>query len=54
MSENNADRVKKIIISQLNVSEEQVNPEARFMHDRGADALDPAELVMALALEVHE
>ena len=41
MSENNADRVKKIIISQLNVSEEQVTPEASFIDD----------LVMALEEE---
>ena len=30
MSENNADRVKKIIISQLNVSEEQVTTRGQF------------------------
>ena len=46
MSENNADRVKKIIISQLNVSEEQVTPEASFIDDLGADSLDTVELVM--------
>ena len=32
MSENNADRVK-IIVSQLNASEEQVTPEASFIDD---------------------
>ena len=51
MSENNADRVKKIIISQLNVSEEQVTPEANFIDDLGADSLDQVELVMALEEE---
>ena len=51
MSENNADRVKKIIISQLNVSEEQVTPEASFIDDLGADSLDQVELVMALEEE---
>ena len=51
MSENNADRVKKIIISQLNVSEEQVTPEASFRDDLGADSLDQVELVMALEEE---
>ena len=58
MSENNADRVKKIIISQLNVSEEQVTPEANFIDDLGADSLDQVELVMALEEEfgtdIHE
>ena len=51
MSENNADRVKKIIISQLNVSEEQVTPEASFIDDLGADSLDQVEPVMALEEE---
>ena len=51
MSDNNADRVKKIIVSQLNVSEEQVTPEASFIDDLGADLLDQVELVMALEEE---
>ena len=51
MSDNNADRVIKIIISQLNVSEEQVTPEANFIDDLGADSLDQVELVMALEEE---
>ena len=51
MSDNNAERVKKIIISQLNVSEEQVTPEANFIDDLGADSLDQVELVMALEEE---
>ena len=51
MSDNNADRVKKIIISQLNVSEEQVTPGANFIDDLGADSLDQVELVMALEEE---
>ena len=54
MSENNADRVKKIIISQLNVSEEQVTPEASFIDDLGADSLDQVELVMALEEDFEE
>ena len=51
MSESNADRVKKIIVSQLNVSEEQVTPEASFIDDLGADSLDTVELVMAFEEE---
>ena len=46
-----ADRVKKIIVDQLNVNEEQVTPEANFMDDLGADSLDTVELVMALEEE---
>ena len=51
MSDNNADRVKKIIVSQLNVSEEQVTPRAAYIDDLGADSLDQVELVMALEEE---
>ena len=51
MSDKSADRVKKIIVSQLNVSEEQVTPEASFIADLGADSLDQVELVMALEEE---
>ena len=51
MSDSNADRVKKIIISQLNVSEEQVTPEANFIDDLGADSLDTVELIMAIEEE---
>ncbi|OUU27339.1 MAG: acyl carrier protein [Verrucomicrobia bacterium TMED44] len=54
MSENNANRVKKIIISQLNVSEEQVTPAASFIDDLGADSLDQVELVMALEEEFDD
>ena len=51
MSDTNAERVKKIIVSQLNVSEEQVLPEASFIDDLGADSLDTVELVMAFEEE---
>ena len=45
------DRVKKVVIEQLNVEEEQVKPEANFQQDLGADSLDTVELVMALEEE---
>ena len=51
MSENLEDRIKKIIVDQLNVNEEQVTPEASFVDDLGADSLDTVELVMALEEE---
>lgn len=44
-------RVKKIVIEQLEVEEEQVTPEANFANDLGADSLDTVELVMALEEE---
>ena len=45
------ERVKKIIIEQLGVAEEQVTNEASFVDDLGADSLDTVELVMALEEE---
>ncbi|HCX86966.1 MAG TPA: acyl carrier protein [Gammaproteobacteria bacterium] len=45
------DRVKKIVVEQLGVSEDQVTPEASFVDDLGADSLDTVELVMALEEE---
>ena len=42
-----ADKVKKIVVEQLGVSEDQVTPEAKFIEDLGADSLDQVELVMA-------
>ena len=44
-------RVRKIIIDQLGVKEEQVTNEASFVEDLGADSLDTVELVMALEEE---
>lgn len=46
-----ADKVKKIIVEQLGVSEDQVTPEAKLIEDLGADSLDTVELVMALEEE---
>ena len=45
------DRIKKIIVEQLDVEEEDVKPESSFVDDLGADSLDTVELVMALEEE---
>ena len=45
------ERVKKIVVEQLGVKEEEVNLEASFVDDLGADSLDTVELVMALEEE---
>jgi acyl carrier protein len=45
------EKVKKIIVDQLGVDEAEVNPEAKFIDDLGADSLDTVELVMALEEE---
>ena len=45
------DRVKEIIVDQLGVNAEQVNLEASFIDDLGADSLDSVELIMAFEEE---
>lgn len=45
------ERVKKIIVEQLEVDEAEVNNNASFVDDLGADSLDTVELVMALEEE---
>jgi acyl carrier protein len=42
------DQVKKVVVDQLGVSEDEVKREASFVDDLGADSLDTVELVMAL------
>ena len=45
------ERVRKIVVDQLGVGEDQVTLEASFVDDLGADSLDTVELVMALEEE---
>ncbi len=44
-------KVKQIIVEQLGVDESQVDSNASFVDDLGADSLDIVELVMALEEE---
>lgn len=46
-----ADKIKSIIAEQLGVKVEEVNPQASFIDDLGADSLDTVELIMALEEE---
>lgn len=48
MTSPNFEKVKEIIIEQLDVQADQVTAEASFIEDLGADSLDTVELVMAL------
>lgn len=41
------DDVKNIIVEQLHVPPEKINPDAKFIEDLGADSLDTVELIMA-------
>jgi len=45
------ERVKKVVIEQLGVKEDEVKGTSRFVEDLGADSLDTVELVMALEEE---
>ena len=45
------EKVKKIVVEQLEVDPDKVTPEATFADDLGADSLDTVELVMALEEE---
>ncbi|SCZ58948.1 acyl carrier protein [Thiohalomonas denitrificans] len=45
------ERVKKIVVEQLGVKEEEVKTASSFVDDLGADSLDTVELVMALEEE---
>ena len=45
------ERVKKIVIEQLGVKEDEVSNASSFVEDLGADSLDTVELVMALEEE---
>jgi acyl carrier protein len=51
MSASIFDRVKKVVVEQLEVEPEKVTPEASFANDLQADSLDVVELVMALEEE---
>ena len=44
-------KVKEIIAKELEVDVKQLQPEAKFIEDLGADSLDTVELVMAFEEE---
>ncbi|AUS96458.1 acyl carrier protein [Clostridium thermosuccinogenes] len=45
------EKVKKIIVDQLGVEEDDITMESSFIDDLGADSLDIVELIMALEEE---
>jgi acyl carrier protein len=51
MSNDIAERVKKIVVEHLGVDESKVADGASFIDDLGADSLDTVELVMAFEEE---
>ncbi len=48
------DRVKKVIVEQLGVKNEEVLLSASFVDDLGADSLDLVELIMSLEEEFSD
>jgi len=40
------EKVREVIVEELNVPEDQVTPEATFQEDLNADSLDVVELIM--------
>lgn len=49
-----SERLKKMVVEQLGVDEEEVVPTASFVDDLGADSLDLVELIMSLEEEFSD
>jgi len=45
------ERVRKVVVDRLKVSDDEVSPQASFIEDLGADSLDVVDLVMGLEEE---
>jgi len=45
------EKVKEVVVEQLDCNADEVKEESRFIEDLGADSLDVVELVMALEEE---
>ena len=48
MTASTYERLKKIIVEQLGVEEDEIKPEASFVDDLNADSLDLVEFAMGL------
>ena len=48
---NTKDRLKKLVMDELDVSDEMINNKSRFVEDLGADKLDCVELIIAIEAE---
>ncbi len=47
------EKVKEIIVKQLNVENSNVTEDASFVDDLGADSIDSVELIMAFEMEFN-
>ena len=48
------ERLKKVVVEQLGVEDNEVVPSASFVDDLGADSLDLVELIMAFEEEFSD
>ncbi len=48
MTVNIEEKIKEVIVEQLDITEEECVPDASFIDDLGADSLDIVELIMAM------
>ena len=53
MADDVSNRVTKIIVNHLGISESKIQDNAKFIEDLGADSLDTVELVMAFEEEFN-
>ena len=51
MADGTQQKITDLIVDQLGVDADSVNPDAHFIDDLGADSLDTVELVMAFEEE---
>lgn len=42
------DKIKKLLATQLNISEDKITADSRLIEDLGADSLDMVEMLMTL------
>ncbi|NLN50261.1 MAG: acyl carrier protein [Acholeplasmataceae bacterium] len=47
------EKVKQIILNELNINEDKITNEARLQEDLGADSLDAVELIMSIEDEFN-
>lgn len=45
------EKVKELLASQLNISQDKITPESKIVEDLGADSLDMIEMLMTLEEE---
>ncbi|MFA6860499.1 MAG: acyl carrier protein [Clostridia bacterium] len=48
-----AEKIKKLIASQLGIAESKVSENSKFVEDLGTDSLDMVEMLMTLEEEFH-